>query len=368
MIPAQTPEEAGIVEANKLAARFGTIFTTMPLTRPPVAQLYSISQNLSAEVRNMQDPKTIDRGAYDGGGHSRAESLSTYLAGKIIHIPIQPIVEEDVLDGTLAAHHRAVILPGIDHLEANVVTAFEQFIIDGGAVLLSDESKVQIDGRDEKIGVTASSSQYDLIERLWHEQNSRISEASRGERVYERCRAVRAGAARKASEDGIHPTMECDQRTVVTSRQALGDVEYLFATNATPDEKSTTLLAIKPALATLSVADDGRPIYDAIRGKAASEFAAKDEGISATIRFGAGQIRAFANDPPNRGCTRSAPRSCGAIVATPDNPLHVEVTAMVTDTSGKILSGSIPLRVVLVDPLGVTRFDLFRDRQGPVPH
>ena len=65
----------------------------------------------------------MERSAYEGGWHTRAKTVSTYLAGKMIHIPFMPVIEEDILDGTLAAHHRAVILPGIDHLEPNVIAA-----------------------------------------------------------------------------------------------------------------------------------------------------------------------------------------------------------------------------------------------------
>ena len=61
----QTPEKekasAGIVESNKLMARLGTIFTTMRPTRPPVAMLYSMSQDLGAEVRDMRDVKKASR-------------------------------------------------------------------------------------------------------------------------------------------------------------------------------------------------------------------------------------------------------------------------------------------------------------------
>lgn len=358
--PAQTPEEAAIVEANKLTARLGTIFTTTPMTRSPVAQLYSISQDLSAEVRDMQDPKTIEQSAYMGGGHSRAKSLSTYLAGKLLHIPFTPIVEEDILDGTLAAHHRAVILPGVDHLEPNVIATLEQFVAGGGVVFISDDSQVQIKGAT-KIGAPASTAQWDLSDKLWHENKADEALKQHGAFYFFKDAEPMANALRpKLAALGIHPAMDSDHPFVVTSRQAQGDVEYLFATNATPDEQAKTGLALKPVVATLSVIDDGRPIYDAIRGKVAMEFATKDQALSASVRFGPGQMRVFARTArPIAAVQISSPIvTCDYTQA--ENPLQVEFSATVTDSAGKVLCGSIPLQIKVIDPLGVARFDIYR--------
>jgi hypothetical protein len=159
---------------------------------------------------------------------------------------------------------------------------------------------------------------------------------------------------------GIRPPMECDQQGVVISRQALGDVEYLFATNATPDEKPDDRLAIKPAIATLSLPNDGRPIYDAIRGKSATEFTAKGKSLSAKIRFGAGQMRVFARTARPIGAVQVSSPIVSRDYTQPDHPLHAELVAFVNDTGGKTLVGSIPLRIVVTDPLGATRYGLFR--------
>ena len=88
--PAATPAADGIVESNKLMARLGTIFTTMPVTRPPVAMLWSLSQNLAAEIKDMQNPANLNKSAYEGGGHNRDKICLVYLAGKMIHIPHLP--------------------------------------------------------------------------------------------------------------------------------------------------------------------------------------------------------------------------------------------------------------------------------------
>ncbi len=107
----------GIVESNKLMARLGTIFTTSTPTRPPVAMLWSMSQNLDAQVKDMKD-------AYDGAGH-RQKTLLCYLAAKSIQQNLQPVVEEDIADGTLSAHHKAILLPGVDYLDPAIVKALK---------------------------------------------------------------------------------------------------------------------------------------------------------------------------------------------------------------------------------------------------
>jgi hypothetical protein len=357
--PAQTPEEAGIVEANHLAARLGTLFTTMPLTRPPVAQLFSISQNLSAEVRDMQDAMGIERSAYDGGGH-RAKSLSTYLAGKMIHIPIMPIVDEDVLDGTLAAHHRALILPGIEHLAPNVIAALEQFIAGGGTVLVTDDSQVQIKGAT-RLGAVASAAQYDLVEKLARENKHAESARLRGASYFFKDAEALASALRSGlARIGIKPDLDSDSPFVVTSRQALGDVEYLFATNATPNDKADKPLALMPATARLTVVHDGRPIYDAIRGKIASEFVVKDKDEVAAIRFGPGQMRAFARTARPIAAVQISSPIVSRDFSARETPIRVACAAIVTDPAGKILCGSIPLQIIVRDPLGHTRYDLYR--------
>ena len=138
---AGTDLTAGVVESNKAMARLGTIFTTMPVTRPPVAVLYSLSQCLAAQVKDTGD-------YYDGGGHL-INVQAALVAGDLNGIPMMPVVEEDVLDGTLAAYHQAVVLPKIDYLDAKVIAALETFIAHGGTVLLTDDSQVQHRRRDE---------------------------------------------------------------------------------------------------------------------------------------------------------------------------------------------------------------------------
>lgn len=50
----------------------------------------------------------------------------TFLASNRLQHPFLPIVDLNMLNGTLAAHHRAVIVCGVRHLDPAVVTASEQ--------------------------------------------------------------------------------------------------------------------------------------------------------------------------------------------------------------------------------------------------
>ena len=109
--PYSTPSTEGVIESNRTMARLGTIFTTMPITRPPVAVLYSISQALNSQVDHTAKAD-YQGAAYGADGHALDKQALCYIASKMIHTPTFPIVEEDILDGTLAANHRALLVPG----------------------------------------------------------------------------------------------------------------------------------------------------------------------------------------------------------------------------------------------------------------
>lgn len=52
LAPAEKPAAQGVVESNHLMASLGTIFTTMPPTRPPVAMLYSLSDLVHEQIQS----------------------------------------------------------------------------------------------------------------------------------------------------------------------------------------------------------------------------------------------------------------------------------------------------------------------------
>src|SRR5262249_31533378 len=126
---------AGIVESNQLMKRLGPIFTTMKPKRPPVAMLYSLSQAIHTQTQDTKQNYVHD--------NPQGRNLPlTYLAGKLIQQPFMAVLDEDILDGTLANDHKAIILTSLDYLDPEVVTALEQFASRGGLVLMSGDSTV----------------------------------------------------------------------------------------------------------------------------------------------------------------------------------------------------------------------------------
>ena len=76
---------------------------------PPVAMLYSLSQAIHTQTKDMQELRPRDA--------ARQNLPLIYLAGKLIQQQFLAVVEEDVLDGTLAADHKAIILTSLDYLD-----------------------------------------------------------------------------------------------------------------------------------------------------------------------------------------------------------------------------------------------------------
>src|SRR5262249_10192452 len=82
--------------------------------------------------------------------------------------------------------------------------------------------------------------------------------------------------------------------------------------------------------------------------------------LSAQLRFGPGQMRVYARTPRPVGGVQVLTPTVSRDYTVTQEPLSVEIGAVVTDTKGRVLSGSIPLQVQVIDPLGGTRYDLYR--------
>ncbi|MBI3921464.1 MAG: hypothetical protein HY318_08620, partial [Armatimonadetes bacterium] len=149
---------------------------------------------------------------------------------------------------------------------------------------------------------------------------------------------------------------------IVAARHVSGDVEYVFAVNATYDAIKGERNSIAPATVMIRLPSDGRPVYDAVLGGQEIGFAGRGPDLSGLFRFGPGQMRVFARTArPIRGVSVTLPtvvRDYTSIRA----PLHVDFSAMVVmavDDNG-LLSGSVPLSIKIADPSGTVRYDLLR--------
>lgn len=363
--PATKPAASGVVESNKIMARLGTIFTTLPVTRPPVAMLYSLSHLLRTQAGDMKM-------TYAHADPHGAALCFTYLAGKLLQQPFQPIVDEDILDGTLAAQHRAVILASIQYLDPALVAALEDFAARGGLVLKTSDCTVAVKGAVD-IGMTPALAEPGKIAELQAKLKAPglAQEAQRALSLelahYTGMRGQLAAAAQMAKaikphldRAGIAPVFVCDQPGISATRQAAGDVEYLFAVNATHDPKGHPQLGLMAAEASISLPNDGRPVYDAVRGGAVAEFKGADKRLTGTFLFGPGQMRVFARTTRPIGTVRAATPVVRRDSTDPQWPLRLDVGATVLDEQGGLLSGSMPLRITVTDALGAVRYDLFR--------
>ena len=351
--PAKKPGGQGVVESNHLMMKLGTIFNTMPVTKPPVALLYSLSNVIQNQAGDMKANYAHET------PHGKNLPL-VYLAGKLIQQPFLFVLDEDILDGTVAADHKAIVLTSISYLDPKVVAALESYASGGGLVLLTADCTVEIKGAT-KMAITPSMPDQAAIDEL--AKTKKYQEMGPYQTMGKYFQAsLPIGKAIKAELDkaGIKPVCESDLPTITCTRQMAGDIEYLFAVSATYEEAGAQRNAIKAATATLSIPDDGRPVYDALIGGEVAQFQKKDGKLQGQFRFGPGGMRVFARTIRPLG---------GVFVATPtvtreltqdSSPIRLDIAATLADGKGRPLSGSAPLYIRVLDPLGVARYELYR--------
>jgi hypothetical protein len=376
--PATNPSaRAGIVESNQLMKRLGPIFTTMRPTKSPVAMLYSLSAAIHDQIESHGKKNSVHE-------MRQGQNLTyTYLAGKLSQQPFDPVLDEDVRDGSVASDRKAVVVTSVDYLDPKVVRGLEDFITGGGLVLLTGDCNVQIKGA-KKLAVTGGHPDQALIDKLQAElktekDKSAVEQKQKQLNATQRTGRFLAGAmplarAIKAELDAVknRPIVETDVPTIIATRHVAGDVEYLFLVNATPDDEATDAkgnperVTPKAVEATITLYDDGRSIYDALTGGHAPEFTrnvGKNVILSHKVRFGPGEMRVFARTlhPVGflGGIKLARPVLTRDLVLEKE-PIAVTIAGTVTDQRGEILCGAFPLHILVIDPHGVTRHELFR--------
>ncbi len=359
--------KSAAIEGNHIMGRLGTIFDTMQDTPRPVALLYSMSNNLQLQTQDREV-------TYAHATKQGASMLLAYLAGQFSQQPVQAVVDEDVIDGTLAAKHKAVILASVTYLDPKVIQGLEEFAAGGGLVLKTSDTTVNVKGSID-LGVTPQLPEQAQADAMFKQI---LASANRNWALMQPFQTVakfEEGAAPLAkaltaqlAKAGIGPVFGTDQSEIVAQAHGSGDVDYVFAINATNDRPKGTKLGILPATATLSLPADGRPIYDALTGTPLSEgkgavFAPTGKNLAGKISFGPGEMRVFARTArPIGGVRLTTPLVSTNLtrLAPEDAPTQLSFSAGFVDAGGRILSGSVPMRVQVTDPLGVTRYDLYR--------
>ena len=283
----------------------------------------------------------------------------------MIQTQIYPIVEEDIVDGTLAGQYRAIVIPTINALEPPVIRALEAFAASGGLVLVSDDSKVAIKG-STRLGAPTQAAIFGKIGELWplaQTDKAKAAELKKLNNVgsyYQAAAPIAQALATRLKEHGIRPAFVCDDPEVAGTRQAFGDLEYLFAVNAAYDPAEGEANSIRATSAMLGLAGDGRMIYDAIQGGQAQEFKRQGDQYTGQFRFGPGQMRVFVRTArPIGGMLVPTPVVLRDLTA-PENPIRLQLTATLVDDQHGVLVGSAPLRIRVVDPAGGVRYDLYR--------
>jgi hypothetical protein len=352
----------GVVECNQLMRRLGPIFTTLPVTRPPVAMLYSLSQVIHAQTKDKS-------ATYAHGSKHGANLPLVYLAGKLLQHQFLTVLDEDIIDGTLADNHKAVVLTSIDYLDPKVIGSLERFIEDGGVVLLTGDCSVKVKG-SVKLKVKPAMPDQEELDRLakkgnWAGMGPYTTTAKHIEGATPLAKAIKTELAKAK----IQPIFECDAPGICATRQASGDIEYFFAVNAGGDpDKKKERLALGVTAATITLPPGPGRIYDAARGGPVPEFRKPTEpepGRSGRFRFGPGQMRVFARTARPLGGVRLATPLLSSKLSDERSPLTLDVSATLVDDKGRTLAGSAPLLVQVIDPLGATRHQVYRaTRQG----
>ncbi|HEY8666878.1 MAG TPA: hypothetical protein VIL86_09445, partial [Tepidisphaeraceae bacterium] len=237
----------GVVESNHIFKRLGTVFTTMAVTRPPVAMLYSLSDVIHYQPQDMSKAYTheMPQGQHIG---------FTYLAGKLLQQQFLFVVDEDIVDGTLARNHKAVVLSCISYLDPKVVTGLERFAEKGGLVLLTGDCKINIKGaiKLDAVGDYPDAEKVHELQKEGQKNAAELAPMTTTGKLLEGSRPLAKAIAAQLDKAGIKPPLVSDKDGITVTRQAAGDVEYIFAVNSTYDTKEAKRNSMATVVANLT--------------------------------------------------------------------------------------------------------------------
>ena len=349
------PAAPAIVEGNKLYQRLGTIFAGNESTKSPVGMLDSLSETIHYQIK---DPIGAN---YSNSSPQGVNMQYTFLAGKMIQQPFTPILDEDILDGTAAANEKAIIVTSCEYLDPKVIAGLEAYIRGGGIVYTIAGTTVHIQGAidlpdstpvmpdADKIKAAMTAAKYGDLPPL---------ETILKDEIATKPLADKLKAALRTA--GIAPVFATDESGLSAYRHQRGEIEYLFAVNTAPDPTTVPDNRVKALTAWIKVPDDGRPVYDAVSGGLMTDFTKTANTVGSTFRFGPGQMRVFARTARPIGGIKVGAPSLYRDYTVAQAPVHIDFTATLVDTTGGVISGGAPLEIKVIDPLGSTRYTLYR--------
>src|SRR5262249_49099959 len=121
--------------------------------------------------------------------------------------------------------------------------------------------------------------------------------------------------------------------------------------------------ALKTAQANLAFPCGPGVFYDAlVGGQLPYERSPENHDVflAGGIRFGPGQMRVFAHTRLSIAGVKLATPVLGRDLVVEKEPIAVDIAGSLVDLNGGLVSGSVPVHIKIVDPLGVTRHELFR--------
>ncbi len=348
------------VETNKAMARLGTIFAKPDYTRQDVAILYAKS-DLTHATRSKDYLSTRDAIG------------KLYTATRMLQYPITCVLEEDILDGSAATHAKVILMSDIQYLDPTVIAGLQAYMRAGGHVLMTDDCTVDVPGA-EKIGF-----------RYTTPPKERGPKAYAFPEVIANAQPLADALKPKLEKIGLAPAFGTTAPEIAPGRQVRGDIEYTFAINFTTTDKAPGWA--KPngtatnndwasdahlgdpcaVVSTITLPDDGRPVYDAMRG-GALPFAKKGKALSAPLRFGPGQMYVFARTPRPIGGVQVLTPTITRDFTRESEPLLVNVSALLTDVQNKVITGTAPFEITVTDPLGAVRYDIYRAGEDGTCH
>jgi len=357
-----------VKESNLIMQKYGTIFATPAYTSQDIAILYSKSNQLFG--RNELEPREVN-------GH-------IYLATKMLQFPTNFVLEEDILDGTLANNHQVLLIAALDYLDPAVISSLEQFIDAGGHIYMPMTTKIHINGavilNADPMGDWEA--QYDEVMAITDldvrtaERIKVMSFKKKIESVEPYMQALKIAL----TNDRIIAPLQSSVNTIAVGRQVRGDFDYIMAVNFTPlpdyegvinNGIATGLGGAIPTTTDLTITrDNGRAIYDAINhtqiAEARMRLAGSNEYYLDNVAFGGGDMKIYVLTERPIGGVQIGTASISNDFTRDSNPIRLKASAMIVDTNNRILSGSAPLQIVITDSLGKERFNIYRATEDGV--